>query len=331
MKRTFDKKKIINTLFGIAVFILAANLVFGKFLKEDISSDKNELSSSKIELQFKGALFNLGLKEDLIQRQKGNGSQVKFTVQIPKDLPIVLILQEMNYVFNSAEVEIKSVESKIGGKTSVDLISGNKMKLNALLNYDTKANRKKVRVGFLITRFDEEYETDSLLLDFPEYFAVVLIPSKSSAEFVEKIIKKRKEYVVSLDDNIEELEYKLSNDYSVPRLKNSIREIVGSFSRAVFFLVDTQSELYKSKVYSLLKKEFEKRKIKLIEGNNFKSISHGEPDTSYRLFSEVLDNMNSGSDTVLLVSAKDFLSLSSAIEKYRKLGYRFTNPSALLF
>jgi hypothetical protein len=80
-----------------------------------------------------------------------------------------------------------------------------------------------------------------------------------------------------------------------------------------------------------LKKEFEKRKIKLIEGNNFKNISPGEPDTSYRLFSEVLDNMNSGSDTVLLVSAKDFLSLSSAIEKYRKLGYRFTNPSALLF
>jgi hypothetical protein len=203
MKWALDKKKIINTLFGIAVFILAANLVTGKFLKEDISNDKNELSSSSIELQFKVTLSNLGLKEDLVQKQKGNNSQVRFSVQVPQDLPIVLILQEMNYVFNSAEVEIKSVENKIGGKTSVDLISGNEIKLNVLLNYDTKAYRKKIRVGFLITRFEEEYEIDSLLLDFPEYFAVVLIPSKASAEFVEKIIKKRKEYVIYLDDNIQ--------------------------------------------------------------------------------------------------------------------------------
>jgi hypothetical protein len=40
--------------------------------------------------------------------------------------------------------------------------------------------------------------------------------------------------------------------------------------------------------------------------------------------------MNAGEDKIFLISAEDFLVLNSEIMKYRKLGYRFTNPSALM-
>lgn len=330
MKRVFDKKKVINILFGMAVFILAANLITGEFLKGKINNNKNELKLSEIELQFISALSNLGVKGDLIQKRKGNNSPVKFSVRVPRDLPVVVILQEMNYVFDPSDVEIQTVENKLGGKTSTNFSSGDEIKLNAEFFHDSELSRKNIHIGFLVTRFEEESETDSLLLDFPERFAVVLIPSNVSSEFAKKIIERRKEYVVYLGDDIEELEYKLSDDYSASRLRNSIREIVGTFQQAVFFLVDTQSVLYKSKAFYLLKEELEKRKIILMESSNFENLSMEGTDDSSELFTRAIDSMRKGDNKILLVSAQDFLNLNSTIVKYRKMGYRFTLPSSLI-
>ena len=331
MKIGFDKKRIINILFGVTVFILVVNLVVGKFLKNSDGKNKGEESSRVIESQFKSALSNLGIKEDWIKKQVGDNTPVRFSVKIPKDLPVVLIIQEMNYVFNLENVVIKSLENKIGGKTSLDFISGDELKLNAELNYDVNVKRKSVRVGFLVNRFDEDSETDSLLLDFPEYFAVVLIPSKSSVEFIKKIIDNRKEYVIYLDDTIDELEYKLSSAYSIPRLKNSIRSIVGAFPQSVFFLIDNKSDLYNSPVYTFIKEEFEKRRIRLIEKSTFKELADEEEKNIAEVFDDSLSKLQGGEDKIFIVSTEDFLSLKSRIAMYRKLGYRFTNPSALLF
>jgi hypothetical protein len=329
MNKTFDKKKIVNILFGIAVFILAANLVIGKFAKKG-SRDKSEENSGVIESQFKDALSNLGIKEDWITKQKGNDEPLKFSVKIPKDLPVVLILQEMNYVFNTANVVIKSSENKIGGKTLLDFISGGETKLEAVFNYDSKVERKSVRVGFLVNRFKQDTETDSLLLDFPENFAIVLVPSKSSVEFKKKIIESRKEYVVYLDDNIDELEYRLKSSYSVSRLKSALRTIVGAFPQAVFFIIDNKSDLYNSPAYSLIKKEMEKRKIRLLDKNSFNDLAEANGKNINNVFDDLLNKLQGGEDKILIISAEDFLSLKPEIIKYRKLGYRFSNPSALL-
>ena len=330
MNKAFDKKKVVNILFGVAVFILAANLVIGKLLKNS-NGNNDEESSKVIESQFKSALSNLGIKEDWIKKQIGDNTPVRFFVKIPKDLPVVLILQEMNYVFTRENVEIKSLENKIGGKTSLDFISGDEVKLEAVFNHDGKITRKSVRVGFLVNRFEQESETDSLLLDFPEYFAVVLIPSKSSVEFVKKIIENRKEYLTYLNDNIGELEYKLKSNYSIPRLKSSIRSIVGAFPQSVFFLIDDKSDLYNSSVYPLIKEEMEKRKIRLVEKSTFKELADLDGKNIDDVFDDSLNKLQGGEDKIFIISAEDFLSLKPEIAKYRKLGYRFINPSALLF
>ena len=329
MNKTFDKKKIVNILFGVAVFILAATLVVGKLSKKN-NQNKSEENSEVIESQFKNALFNLGIKEDWITKQKGDNKPLKFSVKVPKDLPIVLILQEMNYVFNNKNVEIKSSENKIGGKTLLDFISGGETKLETAFNYDANVVRKSVRVGFLVSRFKGNTETDSLLLDFPENFAVVLIPSKSSAEFVKKIIQNRKEYVIYLDDNIDELEYKLKSNYSISRLKSAIRTIVGAFPQSVFFLIDDKSDLYNSPAYRLIKEEMGKRKIRLIDKNSFNELAEVDGKNISYVFDNSLSKLQGGEDKIFITSAEDFLSLKLEIIKYRKLGYRFSNPSALL-
>ena len=329
MEKKFDKKKLVNILFGIVVFVLAANFVMGKFLKKGIQNRSKE-NSKVIESQFKSALSNLGIKDDWITRQKGNDIPIKFSVKVPKDLPIVLILQEINNVFNTGNVEIKSFENKIGGKTSLDFISGDETKLESIFNYDGSIARKSVRVGFLVDRFNEDAETDSLLLDFTENFAVVLTPSKASAEFVKKIIHNRKEYVVYLNNNIDELEYKLKSNYSASRLKNAIRSIVGAFRQSIFFLIDDRSDLYNSQAYSLIKKEMEKRKIKLVDKSNFNELSEADSKNINDIFDDSLEKLQGGEDKIFIVSAEDFLLLKPEIIKYRKLGYRFSNPSSIL-
>jgi len=329
MNKAFAKKKIVNILFGVAVFILAANLVIGKLLKNS-GGNKGEENSRVIELQFKNALFNLGIKEDWITKKTGENKPLKFSVKIPKDLPAILILQEMNYVFDMGKVEIKSLENKVDGKTSSDFISGDEVKLRSVFNYDKNITRRSVRVGFLVDRFEEEGETDSLLFDFPEYFAVTLIPSKFSTEFAKKIIQNRKEYVIYLDDNTEELEYKLKSNYSVPRLKSVIRTIIGAFPQVVFFLIDNKSDLYNSQAYPLIKDEMEKRKIRLIDKSSFRELINTGDKSINKVFDDSLSKLSGEESKVFIISSEDFLSLKPKITKYRKLGYRFTNPSALV-
>jgi len=331
MSKFFDQKKIINILFIAAVVILVVNLVLDKFFLEKNNEENSELTTTEIDSTFRLALFNLGIHEDWIKKQKGREKPVNLSVRIPKDLPIVLVLQEMNNVFDTNRVKINSVEKKIGGSTTLNLISGGEEKLKASLIYNDKVKRKTVRIGFIVNRTDDDIETDSLLFEYPEKFAFMLIPSENSAEFVKKILKNEKEYIIYLNDQIDELKFKLSEDYSAVRLKNSIREIVGTFPQAVFFLIDDKSSLFNSNVYPLLREELEKRKIRLIEESTFKNLSSLEKENSFEIFNNALDNLNSGEDKVYIISTEDFLALNPEIIRYRKLGYRFTNPSALLF
>ncbi len=326
----FDQKKIINILFIAAVLVLTLNLLLSKFFPDKNKSNNLELTSGEIDSTFRFALYNFGVREDWIKRNKESESPVNLTIRIPKDLPVVLLLQEMNNVFDTNEVKINSVEKKISGNTIINLISGGEDKLKASFVYSDKIKRKTVRVGFIVSRSGSK-ESDSLLLQYPEQFAFTIIPSKNSIEFVKEVLKHGKEYIIYLNDGIDELKFKLSDGYSDVRLKNSVREIVGAFPQAVFFLIDDNSNLYRSdRLRQLLKDELEKRKIRLMEKSSFKDLSQ-EKENSLEVFRNALNRLNSGEDKVYILESEDFLSLNPEIIKYRKLGYRFTNPSALLF
>lgn len=325
-----DKTKIIRLLFAIAIVVLLANIILDK-LYPTTSVENIALNIEEIETRFRVATTNLGMNEEWMTKKKGSVDPVILQVKVPRDLPVSLILQEMNNVFNPGEVSFHSVEKTIGGKTTFNISSGDEIKLVAEFIYDNKIRRKTVRVGFLITGLSENEETDSLLLNYPESFASVLIPSKATYEFVKKTGKFNKEYIVYLNDGINDLDFKLSDKYSNLRLRNSIRSIVGAFSKAFFFLVDDKSDLYSSSIFPFVKEEIEKRKIRMVEYSVFKEIkSSAEKDLSAQ-FREEMEKLSGGEDALFIISASDFLSLRNEITEYRKRGYKFTNPSALSF
>ena len=119
-------------------------------------------------------------------------------------------------------------------------------------------------------------------------FGYYVIPSKESAEFVKKHLKLKKEYVVLLNDDIDELKYKLKNDYSEARLKSSIRSIIGSFPNAAFILVDDNSNLFKSSIFNFVANEFEKRNIKLIKKSSLLDITDESKNQITNQHSEIM-------------------------------------------
>jgi hypothetical protein len=325
-----DKNKIIHVLFIFAVLFLAANLLFDK-LHGKKPAENTELSIEEINIRFNNALSNLGMSEDWIKKKKEDEDHTVLQVQVPNDLPVALILQEMNNVFKPDETEFHSIEKTIGGKTILNISSGNEIKLTAEFSYNKKIRRKTVRIGFLVTGLGVKEETDSLLLNYPESFAALLIPSRSSAEFVKKTARYNKEYIVYLNDEITELGFKLSDSYSERRLKNSIRSIVGSFSKAIFFLVDDNSNLYSSSIFPFIKDEIEKRKIRLVEQSRFKWLTNTPEENLASNFSLKLESIAGGEDELFIISSSDLVSLQNETASYRKRGYKFTNPSALSF
>lgn len=328
MKGNYNQKKLINIFFIVAVILLIINLITEKFLPENYSFIPRELTSAEIDSSFKSALFNLGIQKEWIKDQSKN-EELKFAVSIPKGFPVIILLSEMNDVFDTNLVKIYSVEKKIGGNTTVSIESGGEQMLKAEFVYSDKIKRKNIRVGFLL-RSSGVDNSDSLLLEYPEQFAFLLVPSKSSAEFAKKVINSGKEYILHLNDEITDLDFKLSDKYSETRLKSSIREIVGTYPNAVFFLIDNKSSLYDSNVFPLLKVELQKRKIRLIEQDNFVDLSSVEKGGFIFNFNDSLNTLNEGEDKIYIISSVDFYSLNPEVIKYRKLGYRFTNPSALL-
>ena len=105
---------------------------------------------------------------------------------------------------------------------------------------------------------------------------------------------------------------------------------MGAFPQSVFFLIDDKSDIYNSPAYLLIKNEMEKRKIRLVNKSNFRELIRANGKDVNNIFDSSLDKLQGGEDKIFIVSAEDFLSIKPEIIKYRKLGYRFSNPSALL-
>ena len=333
MRYISDKKTLVQILFGIAILVLIANLLADKFFKKNyptFEEGKEEISTIEIQKRFIASLHNLGINDswiDTIRSNKSSSLEYSYRVFVPKDLPIAVVVNEIDNSFTPEETMVTSEEKVMGGKTLLKIISGNKIKLVSELIYSDKIERAAGRAGFLLRLSGNDI--DSMLLQSPESFALLLIPSKSSAKLVEDVINSRKEYIIYLNDDISELDYKMDEDYSRARLKNSIRGIIGAFSRAVFVLVDDKSNLYSSNVFPFIEGEFLKRKIKLIKESALTNIGSGI-DINSR-FRNILKGTSGNKPLLIIITTEDFTAIQQEIISYRKIGYKFVNPSEIVF
>ena len=162
----------------------------------------------------------------------------------------------------------------------------------------------------------------------PESFAVLLIPSKENKKHSKFILNKSKEFAILLNNEIDDLEFKLSEDHSNKRILNSLNSIIGSFSRAIFFVIDDDSELFHSEVFQVISAELEKRNIKLLLKSKFYKLENDEEIDLINNFDSLLKQL-AEDKLIILSSVEEFQLLLPEIARYRKVGFKFINPSLI--
>jgi hypothetical protein len=336
MNRSSLLKNISLLLFGIVVLLLISNILISKYIaKDEQPKNRAALNGFEIDSSFHSALKNYGFSDPWIstKRLKNINSDslfASYSVKVPKDLPIHLLLLELKQIFWENDVVLSAEEITSGKKTLLKISSGDHLKLAAEFSYDEKAIRHFGTVSFLVSNLPlQDDESLTSFLKTPELFYVVLTPKEESKNKLQALAKERKRYALMLDDNITELNYKLSSSYSDDKIKKSMKEIAGTFYSAAFFIIDDRSDLYESKKYPLIESELLKRGIKLVYSSRLEILPSAKVNASDK-FQDFMLTVQKNDEKVLLLSAEDFLMVSSLLPAYRKIGYKFIYPGDII-
>ena len=328
MKFNFNNKSTLAILFGATLILLIPNLVLNILSNEDnLIVKKTNLSSTEVDSLFRLSLRSFGLLDDWIKEGKRSKVDYSYKVKIPKELSIPVVLAEINSNFCETGSTINSVEKKFSGRTILEIKLEDEIKLRADFDYDKNLFRSAGTAAFILEKFELSSFEDSLLLELPEPFSPLLIPSTENLILSKFIIDKQKTYSLLLNDDIPELKYKLKDSYSQNRLKGSLLSIINDFSSATYFFIDDQSDLFNSSIFSYLKDELVKRKIKIVKLSYLQKLNFSEMNVLISSFDTFMKNTAEGESITFLISAENFRILLPEIKRYRKVGYKFVHPS----
>ncbi|HED07237.1 MAG TPA: hypothetical protein ENI57_03880, partial [Ignavibacteria bacterium] len=135
MNKNINKYKVIQTLFAVAVVLVIANLLVGRFNTENDSEtvvvNNKKINSVKIDSLFLSSLKNYNIKKSWIhksskQKTRKNSTEFIYTVDVPNDLPNILLIKEIYKNFSDTKLKISSKELKVGGTSLLKISNGNK-------------------------------------------------------------------------------------------------------------------------------------------------------------------------------------------------------------
>ena len=331
-----DKKKLIQILFGLAFVFLVANLIVNKIIHHHYTPIEKARSSNYINSRFLIALQNYGLKKDWIKkyrrsRKEDDSLKFNYKVEVPKDLPIALLLDEIEDSLGVNGIVIRSNELKIGGATLLKVFSGDNLKLQAEFNYDGDIQRDAGAIGIIVKDANQlSPENFQKLIRLPERFALLLSPSKKTAGFQQEIRSAQKEICVLISDESTDLSYKMKSGFPPDRIRNSIYSIISDFSDAAFFVLDNKSALYNSPAMGIIKKILDKNKIKYIKLSDCFALNSGNTDAIRNQFEKLVILSKSKQKSIIILTPDELNSQLPELVKFRKIGYEFVRPSVRL-
>ena len=260
---------------------------------------------------------------------KNKASLPSYRINIPSDLPVTQIIHELTKKYEGYEITVVAEEKRINGRTLLQVLSENELRLKADLRYDNKIQRTESKSAlFIFGRENKEAEYDSLMHNLAHDYSALLVPSKSASAFTRWLRENGFEYAVMLRDDINELEYRLEKGYSETRIRLIVQNLVVSFPNALFFMIDKSSTIYSSPNYLLVKKEFEKRKIRFFTTDSLKFIDSNHPNVAERL-NTIVKNAKAEDTTRIAISFDAFQSLTGELKKLIRIGYKFVKNSEL--
>lgn len=326
------KKKLLITLLIIAVVLIAIN-IFLQLNDKSATNENSIIDGKNYSAEFRKVLDefdidNSSIKEIKTSNKNQSNEFSNFKIQVPKDLTIPEILLEVYNTFRKDSILISSVEKVKNGKTTLLLKNGSKTILSAEFEYSKTYSRNKGYLGFIIEDADLEDPQVSSLIDSQFKINFLLRPETDLQKNLENVMKNGQQYSVLIDDDITEQKYKLGPNFSEQRVINVVKTLVTDFRNSVCFVIDENSDFYKSKNYQVLKSELTKRKIKLFSSSDFTNLAFS--DSLISDFDSNVNSLKDGESIVFIVNEEVFRALDDEILKFQKKGFRVITSSLIL-
>lgn len=315
--------KIIVILFSTAVLLLISHLILSRIYSEYSAQSVFHLDDEEIINMFNQSLQSFGLKDEWIKKNKNDDIDYSYKVKVPNDLPISYIIFDLHYRYHPYGITVQAEEKKMNLQTLVLVLKENHPKLKIEFISDNNLIRTtSVTSLFIYGRDKNELEFDSLFRIINCNYSALLLPAKSAAIFAKWLTNNGFNYAVLLNNDIVDLDFRLAKEFPIKRIRLVVRNLVGAFPNALFFIVDKGSDFYSHPTYDSLIAEFDKRKIFLLSSDYIHFINSNQSDFN-KTFINIIKQNEESTKNKIAIDYERFISLEEEINNLLRSGYKF--------
>ncbi len=329
------KQRFIKYLLGAALLLLIANIAIDVLKKSKPKKETNthELSVAQIEKVFFSVLDDYGIEKNWIVKKKIEPSEedsitAQYFVNIPADIPTIFIIKEINKIIEKEITAFVSEEKKIYGTTEIRIYTNEILKLKGTLIPNSNNVRRRNDIAFIINdAFDLSSGNFDQLLKIHHPLACMVVPDRNAASKADSIKNYSKEFVVILNNKINDSKMKLEPDYQKGMLKSSVGNIIDSFKDSKAFLVDEKSDLFNSPIYNFVRDEFKRRGVTLFPRSEFIELTNDTDSELFSKFKFYCDDTTRTRPKLFIVSYNTFQKVLPLLEQFKKKGNKIVPVS----
>ena len=325
---TNHKQKFIRYLLVLAIFLLIVEIAIDRFHKPKKVPIVNELSVLQIETVFFKVLDEYGIdlkwiSKKKVKRTEDDSTLAQYSVKIPSDVPIPLIIRDINKVIQKDITGFVSEEKKIFGSTEIRIYTNEILKLKATLTPDKRIIRTRNDLSFIISdALDLSEANFNKFLSVSHPLACTIVPNENVITKADTLKNYRKEYALLLDDQISDSKMKLKQEYQKGILRGSIKNIINSFKDSHFYIVDEKSSLFKSPIYNFVRDDFKRHGITLSSRSEFIELKANEDSELFSKFRFYCNDTTGAHQKLFLSSFENYQKILPELERLKKRGHK---------
>ncbi|MCX7612239.1 MAG: DUF2075 domain-containing protein [Ignavibacterium sp.] len=312
----------------LIIVVSVIRVALDKYFLANVNNAKTEpISQTEVERIFLNSLQEFQIDSSMFNFTTQNGYK-SFDVKVFQDLPIDLVLLNLQKKFSGRDVIISSTELSRNKRSITKISSNNRIILKSEFIIDTSLTRIKNKIGFLI-KVSKANEISKELLESTEQIAFLFNPSKIFYKPIKDILNSNKKYCLLVNEDIDDLIYKLDKSYSKILIKNTINNIIRDFDHFNTVIVDNSHEWLTQDKLNLIKNEFRRNKVNFVIQNTLVDISELDDDIYNDLLNKIM-KMKKDEDKIFIINRDQYLNIYRNFPYLRKMGYKIVNPTQLL-
>lgn len=322
----FRSVKFLITLLLFFIVIISTNAYLDNYLKEqNIITEKSDISDKELENIFLNSLKNFDITEQMIAKLS-NGNIMKYKVDVFNDIPLDMILLELERNFADKNVNISTKDSIIGKRSVCRIFSNKELKLISEFSIKEKTLRNKGNLVFFI-KINKPNEIKNEILDSPEPVTFLIVPNKDFHRMIRTIKEKNKRYYIYLNEEIKDLVYKFGKGYSKLQTKNTLYNILRDFEHSNRIILNTSEDWLNENEINIIKYELKRNNIKVIDDKIMIDLTDSD-DKTYDRIKEDISLMNKDDIKTYMINSQQYIELSKHLPSIRKSGYKILNISS---